>query len=216
MPHAEPKITARDIFAGAPLTDKARAILDAAHAVFIESGYERAGMDDIASRADASKVTIYTYFGSKDNLFAAVMAARCRRYGAALEVPDWQDQSLADLLEDLGRRTLQLLMAPDVIALFRVVIAESAHFPDLGRTFYQAGPERHQTRLADVLAEATRRGLLDIPEPRTAAAEFIALLRTDLHLRVILGLQSPDATQLERVAQHATQVFIKAYRAPNS
>lgn len=214
MSQAEPKITARDIFAGVPLTAKAGAILDAAHAVFIDTGYERAGMDDIAARADASKVTVYTYFGSKDNLFASVMAVRCRRYGAALEVPPWDDQPLADILEDFGRRTLQLLMAPDVIALFRVVIAESAHFPDLGRTFYQTGPERHQTRLAELLTEAARRGLLAVSEPRSAAAEFIALLRTDLHLRVILGLQTPDAAQLDRVAAQATRVFLNAYRPP--
>lgn len=211
MAQAAPKITARDIFAGASLTAKAETILEAAHAVFIDTGYERAGMDDIATRADASKVTVYTYFGSKDNLFASVMAARCRRYGAALEVPAWTDQPLAELLEQIGCRTLQLLMAPDVIALFRIVIAESAHFPDLGRTFYQHGPERHQTRLAEIFAAATRRGLLATPQPRAAAAEFIALLRTDLHLRVILGLQAPDALQLQRVARHATQVFLAAY-----
>src|ERR1044072_4657190 len=51
---------------------KRRAIVDAAREVFLARGFE-AGIDVIAHRADVSKVTIYNHFGSKSELFQAVV-----------------------------------------------------------------------------------------------------------------------------------------------
>jgi TetR/AcrR family transcriptional regulator of autoinduction and epiphytic fitness len=57
--------------------DKSRkraAILDGAIDVFISEGYELASMDRIAETAGVSKRTIYNHFGSKENLFQAILA----------------------------------------------------------------------------------------------------------------------------------------------
>jgi AcrR family transcriptional regulator len=48
-------------------------ILDAACAVFAAEGFDRATMDEIAARADTTKPTLYSRFGSKDELFAATV-----------------------------------------------------------------------------------------------------------------------------------------------
>ena len=58
---------------------KRLAILEAATAAFLESGYGAATMDEIATRAKVSKQTIYHHFGSKDVLFAAIVEQRVRR-----------------------------------------------------------------------------------------------------------------------------------------
>ena len=50
-----------------------RTILDAAGAVFLEDGYSAAGMDEVAARAGASKVTVYKHFSDKQRLFVAVV-----------------------------------------------------------------------------------------------------------------------------------------------
>jgi AcrR family transcriptional regulator len=63
-------------------------ILDAALAVFSESGYHSASIDDIAREAGVSKALIYEHFASKQELYADLIARNAReltqRIGAAL------------------------------------------------------------------------------------------------------------------------------------
>jgi AcrR family transcriptional regulator len=63
-------------------------ILDAALAVFSQSGYHPASIDDIAREAGVSKALIYEHFASKQELYADLIARNAReltqRIGAAL------------------------------------------------------------------------------------------------------------------------------------
>jgi TetR/AcrR family transcriptional regulator of autoinduction and epiphytic fitness len=52
---------------------KRAAILEGAIYVFISAGYELASMDKIAETAGVSKRTVYNHFGSKENLFQAIV-----------------------------------------------------------------------------------------------------------------------------------------------
>ena len=54
--------------------DRYSKLLDAAAAAFVEHGFQRTQMDDIASRLGVSKGTIYRSVDSKECLFAAVIA----------------------------------------------------------------------------------------------------------------------------------------------
>ena len=47
-------------------------ILDAAERVFAVSGYKNSKMEDIATEAGITKVTLYSYFKSKENLYMAL------------------------------------------------------------------------------------------------------------------------------------------------
>jgi TetR/AcrR family transcriptional regulator len=48
-------------------------ILNAAQAVFFEKGLQNSTMDEIAEKAELSKGTLYLYYGSKEDLYLAVM-----------------------------------------------------------------------------------------------------------------------------------------------
>lgn len=54
--------------------DRLAKLLDAAAAAFVEHGFQRTQMDDIAERLGVSKGTIYRAVDSKETLFAAVIA----------------------------------------------------------------------------------------------------------------------------------------------
>ena len=53
--------------------DRRQAILEVAHAVFREKGFERASMATISRRLGGSKGTLYGYFKSKEELFETAM-----------------------------------------------------------------------------------------------------------------------------------------------
>ena len=55
-------------------SDRLPKLLDAAASAFVEHGFQRTQMDDIAERLGVSKGTIYRAVDSKESLFAAVIA----------------------------------------------------------------------------------------------------------------------------------------------
>ncbi len=52
--------------------EKEAVIIDAAEDVFASVGYKNAKMEDIAANAGITKVTLYSYFQSKENLYLAI------------------------------------------------------------------------------------------------------------------------------------------------
>lgn len=54
-------------------------ILAAAHELFYERGVHAVGVNEIAERSGASKLSIYRYFQSKEGLVEAVLSARSNR-----------------------------------------------------------------------------------------------------------------------------------------
>lgn len=61
-----------------------QAVLDAAERLFIERGYRGASLDQIAENAGFSKGAVYSNFGSKGDLFLALLELRAAAEQAAL------------------------------------------------------------------------------------------------------------------------------------
>ncbi|MDP2086346.1 MAG: TetR/AcrR family transcriptional regulator, partial [Gemmobacter sp.] len=107
---------------------KERRILDAAFRVFSLAGYAGASMDAIADAARVSKPTLYQYFGSKDQLFAAMMdSARDQM----LQPFDGRGD-MVDQLHRFAWAYADTVMRPDLLGLARLVIGEAARFPEIG------------------------------------------------------------------------------------
>src|SRR3984893_5813320 len=90
-------------------------ILDAAAQVFLENGYGGATIDLVIERAGASKATVYSFFGGKDGLFAAIVEERCERILSAFGDPEVVDHDVLSALGHIATRYIELMMAPDVV-----------------------------------------------------------------------------------------------------
>ena len=197
--------------------DKRGQIMAAARAVFMEVGYANASMDVITRRAGVSKATVYAHFGSKAQLFGAMVSDECERRmkpGAPVEVAAATPE--AGLIE-LGRRYADLLFSEGVLALGRLVAAESARQPDLAEAFYQAGPAVALETTTRFFEEMGKRGGLRVPEPRIAAELFLGAIRSDLYLRRFIGLPNtsgePDEAAIDRRVREAARAFAESYRS---
>src|SRR5215216_6254971 len=71
--------------------ERQRQILDAAAAVIIRLGYDKATMSDIAEEAGLSRRTIYLYFKGKDELFEELLYSEYLQYAQT-----WLEQIEAD------------------------------------------------------------------------------------------------------------------------
>ncbi len=60
-----------------PRSERRAQLLDAAQAVFVQSGYHAAAMDEIAERAGVSKPVLYQHFPGKLDLYLALLDTHC-------------------------------------------------------------------------------------------------------------------------------------------
>ena len=193
---------------------KRRAILNAATELFTGRGYGAVSMDAIAKAADVSKATLYAHFQSKDALFARIIQVASQANfvpGEALPTGLTTEADLKAALRTIGGRLLRFFLEDRVLAIHRLVIAESLRFPELGRAFYENGPLAGRAMLA---AWMVHQPGLDVSEPEIAAEQFIGLLRTGLYLRATLGLAgTPTEAAIDDVVEVSVRTFLRAYRS---
>jgi TetR/AcrR family transcriptional repressor of mexJK operon len=194
--------------------DKRAAILAAAKQLFAKHGLGGVSMDALAEKAGVSKLTLYSHFRSKDELFQTAVAQKCQEHTP----PDFFDANsprpLRERLRTIGRGFVALVMSPEALNLYRMMAAHAGRGSKLGRLFFEAGPEKNLERFSALLRSAHAAGELKVPDPRRAAGHFFCLLEGVPHLRVIVGeSKSIPARELEAHVDDVVEVFLRAYRA---
>lgn len=189
---------------------KIKNILDAAQGLFLSQGFGQTSMAEVAAAARVGKATVYAHFASKDELFKAVIVEQSSRQLSRLTAG--AGVGLAETLRRFGEEAADLLLSQANTATLRLIISESARFPELGRIFYEAGPARLHHALAAFLTEAMARGEVREVDPEIAAAHFFALVSSDRHLKVITLDNQPYGASREEV-QAGVDVFLAAYKA---
>ncbi|MGH7189599.1 MAG: TetR/AcrR family transcriptional regulator [Acetobacteraceae bacterium] len=191
---------------------KQRSIAEAATRLFMAEGYDAVSMDAIARAADVSKATLYAYFASKERLFASLIGEACAISGPGAVALLDADTDVRATLTELAGRMLRFALEERSLAIYRVVMAESVRFPEIGRAYYERGPAVGRRALAAWLDRQMKAGKLRQGDPEVAAEQFSGLLRTHLHLRALLGIgPAPTKAEIDAVATAAAETFLNAY-----
>ncbi|CUH79018.1 TetR/AcrR family transcriptional regulator [Tropicibacter naphthalenivorans] len=189
-------------------------VLEGAREIFLRDGFEGASVDDIAKAAGVSKATLYSYFPDKRLLFTEMASSQCcEQADHALLTLDLS-QPPRVVLPQAGRKFLCFLYSETAMRIFRICVAESDRFPEIGRQFYQSGPMVMRRAVTTYLIEATQRGELQIDDMNLAADQFAELCKADLWPKVLFGIQT-DVTdaEIDRIVDGATATFMARYGA---
>ena len=193
--------------------DKQLAILEAAKQLFVEQGYAGTSMDAIARDAGVSKLTLYSHFGHKEDLFQSCVISKCEEHAP----PDLYDPAntlpLRQRLLGIGAAFIELLFSDEAVKFFRMMAGEARQTGKLGRLFYTAGPQRTLDQFDELLAAAERNGELRVGDRQRAGNHFFSMLRGEHHMRVTMGEPRPSASELRKHVADVVDVFLRAYRA---
>ena len=188
---------------------KRDAILKAASKVFLEVGFGAASMDTIANEAQVSKQTVYNHFGSKEELFAAMVRGSCEQMLTAFAEAAKQGNP-ERTLRAIAHLHMSVMSSSDKQALRRILMAEAPRFPDLARIYYQSGPEQTRKFVADYLAEQGRRGTLKLDNPRILTEQFFGMLYS-CWMRVEWGIEAaPTSDVQEQYIDSAVSMIMRA------
>ncbi|MER9357125.1 TetR/AcrR family transcriptional regulator [Mesorhizobium sp. M0514] len=204
-----------DIDTSEVLTERQKAVLDAALRLLVEEG-ENLTMTAVARRASCSKETLYKWFGDRDGLLTATVQWQASKVRV---VPvDGERLDLASLtasLEGFASDWLKVISSDTSIALNRVAVGHAGSGKDdLGAIVLENGRFALARRLKPVLLAGKQAGLLDFTDAEMAFRTFFGLVARDVQIRLLLGdrLELTEAA-IGGDAARATQQFLALYGA---
>ncbi len=194
-------------------------ILSAARSLFLERDYEATTMDDIASRAELSKATLYLYFRGKEDLYIALLHEGLHALNQRLREAALGPGLAPDRLRAFGRAYASFYREQP--ALFRIV----SHFhTSQGRCSDEVTLPCEEKMIetvhmvAGLIASGLREGSMVTPLPVVEVASmFWASLYGMMHLlsyrtcRDCLGLE-PDLDVITAV-EHTWEVLLRGLLA---
>jgi AcrR family transcriptional regulator len=157
------------------------AVLDAARRVFLDRGYGGATVDAIAEEAGFSKGVVYSQFGSKADMFMALLEERITERAAQNERLV-AGKSLAEAARELLLAANRELVSEQEWAQLLVEFrAYAARDPALSRRYADAH-RRTVAQLAALLARLHERAGTSPVVPPQSMAEFVLAMGTGLTL----------------------------------
>ena len=190
------------------LNKKNRA-LDAALKVFSQYGFETTTMEAIATEANLTKPTLYEYFGSKEELFKAMMLAPRDLMMLAF---DEDDDDYVSQLWAFAWTYVDTVMKPEFLSLARLIIGDAKRFVEIGRAYQDSGPDRVLEGLTKYMARQGTKKRLKIEDPELAAEDFWGLILSAPRNKALhIPDYAPSIDMLARYVHNGMKVFFRAY-----
>lgn len=190
--------------------ERLQRILAAAARQFHEHGLSGTSMDAIAAEAGVSKMTVYSHFPSKGDLFIAAVALRTAEL-MGTDMPKLDPLKPKQALTAVGRAFLRLIRDDQVVQHHRILFGLRDEHPDIRQAFHDQGPDRMLQALAAYLGEATRQGALKVRQPALAADQFMGLFLGAGQLRHLLNLRKPSEQEDEALLKANVALFLKGH-----
>ena len=187
-----------------------REVLDAAMRVVVEQGPAAATMQAIAEEAHASKETLYSWFGDRDALIAAVIRANADASAADLTrsfgQPVTDPAQARATLEGYAGALLTLLTGDVSVALNRAAMTS----PALAAELLDSGRHRVGPIAVAYLAELHTAGVSPHPDAPAAFSFLYGLVVQDSQIRTLLGEPAPSSRAITEHARWAVRTFLAA------
>lgn len=193
---------------------KRAAILAAAERMFLRHGFEGVSMDQIASEAGVSKLTVYSHFGDKDALFAEAAKAYCEQQMPSSVFDPAPATPLREKLMEIATSFFTMVSSPEAISGHRLLCTPQMVEKRLARLFWEGGPLRVQNAFAGFLEQRVAACELEIEDVSRASAQFFSLLKGDLHMRLVFDCCDGEAGCDRYAREHlesSVDMFLRAY-----
>jgi AcrR family transcriptional regulator len=188
-------------------------VLDAALDLFARNGFAATRMEDIAKAAGLSKAAIYLYFTSKDDVFKALIETRI--VGLRTEIATAGSAMLDDPIAGL-RHVVRLWAASNadgrMIAIPRIILSESARFPELTDYYHRVVITQMQAILHQLFEAGVAKGVFRSIEPKVAARALVAPMMFEM-LRRQAFVSEGDDVPLGQLSETFFDLFLNGITA---
>jgi TetR/AcrR family transcriptional regulator, mexJK operon transcriptional repressor len=187
------------------LERRKRRVMEVATDMFVARGYAATTLLDIAREAGVATRTLYQHFGDKEAIFREVIFARDTAVPAAPVLEEGED--LVAALRKAARYSCELAMRPAAIQLMRLMIAESARFPELMSKVATTIFSRFTGNISRLFQQLADRGFIPDGDHDRSAELFVDLILGNRTVMVYFGWAS--AAVAEHDIETKVDVFIE-------
>ncbi|CCF63906.1 TetR/AcrR family transcriptional regulator [Nocardia cyriacigeorgica] len=188
------------------------ALVAAAREVFERRGYLDTRLIDITQTANCSSGTFYTYFASKEEIFAAVLevAQKDMMHPGMPHVPE--DDDPAAIVEASNRAYFEAYQRnAKLMALLEQVAGIDSEFAELRQRRADAFIQRNARSIADL----QRRGLADPGLDPLLASRALSGMVSRLAFGHFVTMAGDDAAvSMDELTFTATRLWVNALRIP--
>jgi AcrR family transcriptional regulator len=186
--------------------------VEVAEQLFLERGFAGTSVNEVVRLAGGSLATLYAEFGTKEELFEAVMSRRITNlFSAALGTGSRARSIDAELLQ-LAKRFQDHMLTEHALAIYRLAVHEGPKFPSVRKAVLTNGLAEFLARLAAYFTELKRLGRLEIDSPQRAAEDFLTLVQGQLRTIAACGdVATISAKQRSDHIKHAVTAFLRIY-----
>ncbi|KQN06490.1 TetR/AcrR family transcriptional regulator [Sphingomonas sp. Leaf25] len=190
--------------------DRRATIVAAARRSFLDDGYAATSMSALLTTLGGSKATLWSYFPSKEELFASVIedvtAAFRSQVMGELMTPGDLEATLVNFCRSFMNKTAH----PDAVAAWRLVVAESGRFPEVGRIFYRQAAHHIERALADYIARQIEAGRLRDEGAIDMARMLIGMTAAQQNRR-LWGVEPAGVDGMDAEARRFVDYFLRLF-----
>jgi AcrR family transcriptional regulator len=135
----------------ADLEARHQCLIQTAGQLFLKLGYGKVSLELIAREAHVAVRTIYVKFGGKSGLFQSVLIANRDRFITPNQM-EADPRPFKEVIDEFGEHFFDMITAPEALAVQRMVIAETKTNPEVGTSFFEAGPRQTREMLGHYFA----------------------------------------------------------------
>jgi AcrR family transcriptional regulator len=190
--------------------EKRREIVTKAWELFKESGFDRTTMSQISERVGGSKATLYGYYASKEQLFAAALEQVIRDPADAVLAHLARPGKLKTRLLSFAHALMAARLSEDLIAVEQALITE-ARRSELGELLRARFVQPQWRRLAAALDREMVAGHLRKADPLLATWHFRGLVEADLVERRLHGENTITGHEIKTAVEAGVDAFLRAY-----
>jgi len=190
-------------------------IYEAARHVFAEKGFAATRMEAIPRAAGVSTKTVYRLIENKAALFEQMVTRRIDRFVTAVNLGACENRNFEVALGDALIVCGELVLDREVIAIQRMILAESEAFPTMAESFYEYAMQRTVSALGDWLRLQRARGQIALDDPDDAAGMLLGMLIFEPQRAVWFGHRAaPSRSAVMRRARTCAKLFVRGCRTP--
>ncbi|MBN1657860.1 MAG: TetR/AcrR family transcriptional regulator [Anaerolineae bacterium] len=184
-------------------------LLEAAARIFAEKGYARATTRALAEAAGVNEVTLFRHFGSKANLFAAVVDAYAAP-GLSASLGLALTGDLENDLTAMGSLVLHLLL--ERRESMRMMLCEAEHFEEVRQVLAQ-NPRRLRQVLADYLRGQQAPGKVRPLHVEAAAQAFWGMFFAYSFGSWLMDEEMEPPLSIDELVREFVSLFVKGIAA---
>lgn len=196
--------------------DRKQQILQVATQLFASRGFEGTTTREIAKRAKVNEAIIFRHFPTKEDLYWAVIEAKCR---AKIGI-----QGLMEILETgTDLRSTFITLAETMLrrrekdpSLMRLLLFSGLENHRLSQRFFQTYVSDYYEKLGEFIQHRVEAGEFRKVNPQLAARGFLGMLVYHSMVQDIFGGSRFQSFDLHVVAENLTDIWLRGILAENS